>query len=137
MSIAYLKVKIKSLAVEASIIRHEERKWLRSGRWLRKHNPSEMQPVYNTWAGLNTHRHDLRLEQRAAYLAYGYLRGTPYQQIEQAPHWRKPPYSRQGPNWGRVRDLVIKYGRPVPADGKSVVLTQLEAWRKTPAVKAA
>lgn len=127
MSIAYLKVKIKSLAVEATIIRHEERKWLRSGRWLRKNKPAEMAPAYATWSGLNTHRLNLRIEQRAAFIAYGYLRGSAYRQIEQSPCYLKAPFCRSGPDWGRVRDLIIKYGPPI---SKKTVQGELDTWRK-------
>ena len=125
MSITYLKVKIKSLAVEASIIRHEERKWLKSGRWLRKQEPHpsskhslELNTALNTWAGLSTHRLDLRIEQRAALVAYGFLRSVPYRSIEREPHWLKKPYSKPGPNWNRVNDLVWKYGPFHPAGDK-------------------
>lgn len=63
----FLKVKIKSLAEEARIIRREERK---SANTLRNR--------------LHEHRtHDVRRESRAALIAYGYLGGKSLFVIEQ------------------------------------------------------
>ena len=56
----FLKVKIKSLAAESKIIRAEEKKTINTE--LRN--------------GLYSHRvNDVRMETRAALIAYGYLRG--------------------------------------------------------------
>lgn len=63
----YLKVKIKSLAAESQIIRFEE-----------KRHYAEAQRN-----GLHAHRVvDVRMESRAAQLAYAYLRGKPITSCE-------------------------------------------------------
>lgn len=82
----YLRVKIKSLAVEAGIIRHEERQ-TRGGnkRALQDHRKGVV-----------------RFESRAACLAYGFVRGVPYNKIE--------PWTRTRPPIDRVAALVKKYG---------------------------
>jgi len=86
MSIRFLKVKVKSLAAEAAIIRMEE---TRSRGELR--------------SSLRFHRqHDVRREQRCAQLAYGYLRGVPMARIE--------PGAKTEPDWDRVRILIKKFG---------------------------
>ncbi len=111
MSQVYLKMKIMSLTAEAKIIRREERRWY-GGSTLR--------------AGLHGHRvWDVRTEARVALLAYGYLRGKTYAQLEVNP--------RFPPSWARVRDLVVKYG-----DDKRVPREVLEAWGSdtTPLVRA-
>lgn len=85
----YLKVKIKSLAAEARIIRMEERRARRTS--LR--------------CGLAEHRRGVvRREARIAQLAYGYLRGRPRSTVE--------PKTRPGnaPDWKRVAGLVSRYG---------------------------
>lgn len=93
----YLKVKIKSLAEEARIIRREE--WqiksrpvgYRESGWLAKLN------------GLHHHRTQVvRREARATQLAYGFLRGRRYSQIEAA--------ASTEPSWDRVAAMVRKYG---------------------------
>jgi hypothetical protein len=99
MSKTYLKIKIKSLAAEARIIRHEEKKWP---------GPSDVR------LGLHSHRvNDVRSEARAAQLAYGYLRGRSYSAMEFNPHAE--------PNWGRVAALISKYG-PVAKVAAEAVL---------------
>jgi hypothetical protein len=87
MSTKFLKVKIKSLAAEARIIRHEERK---SRGQLRN--------------DLANHRKGIvRREARNTQLAYGYLRGRSYRQLEHSCH-------RQ-PDWEAVERMVKRYGR--------------------------
>lgn len=84
----YLRVKIKSLAEEARIIRHEEQRCHSDFR-----------------SGLYMHRIDVvRPECRAALLAYAFLRGKPSPETKSYPSWnRTKAYSR-------ARDLVKKYG---------------------------
>jgi len=86
----YLKVKVKSLAAEAKIIRKEEKRCKNSS--LRN--------------GLYRHRIDVvRYESRHTNLAYGFLRGRTYSQIESGA--KKPP------DWAKVRKMVEKYGMPI------------------------
>jgi hypothetical protein len=70
----YLKVKVKSLAAEALIIRKEEKKNTKVDPELGC-NPIRM--------GLKDHRKGVvRWEARHALLAYGFIRGRAYRQIE-------------------------------------------------------
>jgi len=81
-----LRVKIKSLAEEARIIRREER---RSNGPLRDE--------------LHIHRViAVRSEARVAQLAYGFIRGRAYERLE--------PKANTPPDWKRVRALCKKYG---------------------------
>lgn len=83
-----LKVKVMSLAAEARIIRREEKKW----------------PGYHPKRfSLYHHRVcPVRREARASQLAYGFLRGRRYEQLER-------PDSTPA-DWGRVRDIAAKFG---------------------------
>ena len=86
MSTRFLKVKVKSLTAEARIIRLEE---ARSRGDLREE--------------LRAHRRkDVRREQRATQLAYGYLRGIARARVE--------PKPLTEPDWTRVEAMVKKYG---------------------------
>jgi hypothetical protein len=136
----YLKVKIKSLAAEAIIIRQEERKHnigcrarVRIRRLLRKSNeltiteretlerklkaPSDN--ALKAFWGLRSHRtYDVREEARAAHVAYGFLRNRTYAQVEGS--------AKSSPEWERVRKLVEKYG-----DGsKTERMQRFEAWKE-------
>lgn len=103
----YLKIKIKSLAEEAKIIRFEEKRW--PGR-------------SDEYQGLHFHRtYDVRNEARAAQLAYGYLRGRKYRQLEASCY--------TAPNRTRIRELIIKYGI---AKDKAAVDLALKQWLDEP-----
>lgn len=91
MSITYLKVKIKSLAEEAYIIRKEERKIKKNLDWLKErrtrtdeYSNAEYNRASNIYNGLYLHRKSpVGTEARYALIAYGFLRGKKYSQIEQ------------------------------------------------------
>jgi hypothetical protein len=91
MSIKFLKVKIKSLAAEAKIIKLEEdRAWA--------HTILQGQ--------LHSHRVvDVRREQRSTLLAYAFLRGRRYADLERVTH--------SLPDWRRIARIVQKYGAKV------------------------
>lgn len=88
IGITKLKIKLKSLAAEARIIRKEELK--NKGKW--------------SWKAESFHYHRVSLLRpitRATHIAYGLLRGLEYNQIE--------PTSKATPHWGKVRSMVKKY----------------------------
>lgn len=81
-----LRVKVKSLAAEAKIIRREE---------LRTHGALRDE-LYLHRVGV------VRREARSAHLAYGFIRGRTYLQLEAKCH--------KAPSWDDVRRLCKKYG---------------------------
>lgn len=90
MSLVTLKIKVKHLSEEARIIRHEELK-RRGVNWG------------HTSAVLRDHRTGvLRREARDSFVAYGYLKGTPYNLVE-APAEDNPP------NWTNVKNIVKRF----------------------------
>jgi hypothetical protein len=123
MSHIYLKIKIKSLAVEARMIRAEEQKWkLRSCPYRREYDRAvrawladetksiEVAEAIKPFAGADTlfwglrcHRTvDVRDEARASLLAYGMLRGRAYARLEAK--CEVPPPAK------RITELIRKYG---------------------------
>lgn len=81
-----LRVKIKSLAEEAKIIRQEERKT----RGLLRDE-------------LHLHRvREVRSEARASHLAYGFIRGRTLDQMEKR--------SELQPDWEKIKRMCAKYG---------------------------
>lgn len=106
----YLKVKVCSLAAEARIIRRQEERVKRRARRGRE----RLRAAGNTkvgsglsdadrdiWHGLRSHRTGLRTDLRHAHLAYGFLRGRKYRQMEQ--------WCLEEPDWDEVQDLVVRY----------------------------
>lgn len=98
-----LKIKIKSLADETRTIKSEERKLKADG----KGPGAQFNSIYR-------HRMDVvRPESRHSLLAYGYLRGRSYKQMEEK--------CRQDPNWKHVKRLIERFGGN-PAN--------FDAWKK-------
>ncbi len=86
----YLRVKVKSLAAEAKIIRDEERK-------AKAHRKFDLR------LGLAEHRRGVvRHAARSSLLAYGFLRNTPYLSMEKN--------CRREPDWNAIEKMVMKYG---------------------------
>ncbi len=90
--LVYLRVKLKSLTAEAKIIRREQR---RLSRW----KGDEADQTRN---GLWYHRkYVVGVEARLTLIAYGYLRGKAYREIEQK--------AEKAIDWKRVEAMVKKY----------------------------
>ena len=109
----HLKMKICSLAAEAQIIRREEKKW--PGKHAMRQS-------------LRDHRLDVvRKETRCSLLAYGFLRGRLYKQVENSVRLVEPqhgPTVAKPIDWDRVAALVAKYG---PLDKRDAA-QQLAEW---------
>lgn len=86
---AFLRVKLKSLAAEAKIIRLEEAR----NKYLRHE--------------LSAHRRGtVRVAARNTLLAYAFLRGRTYKSVE--------PNAHTPPNWKEVERMVRQYGVAAP-----------------------
>lgn len=109
MNKTYLKIKIKSLAAEAAIIKLEERRWKARPR----QKGEAPHPLY---FGLREHRIGVvRRESRAALLAYGFLRGRAYATIE--------PAGSTPPDWKKVSEIAARFAR------EKSVMEQFDNWR--------
>lgn len=93
-----LKVKIKSLAAEAAIIRKEERKALQSGRWANANRQNDDEH-FNLFDRLRRHRVGrVRSAARSAQLAYAFLSGRPYRTVEKV--------GSREPSWKNVERVI-------------------------------
>jgi hypothetical protein len=96
-----LKVKVKSLAAESKIIRLEE---------SRAKTPEARASLHQHRVGI------VRLAARNTLLAYGYLRGRSYRQLEAT--------CERPPDWSVVEKMVMKYGPPAHN-------VSFEAWKES------
>ena len=146
MRTEHLQIKIMTLAEEAKIIRRKERANLQRSRSCRKiaEKPAHAQMSaddYAKWQAryLGYARHNLsgyvalrehrievvRSAARDALIAYGYLRGKAYRQIEQNNKPGKP-----GPDWNKVIDMIVRFGDYGAIPGPhSEWLNVIMAWR--------
>lgn len=131
----YLKIKIKSLAAEAKIIKQEERKWFKligSKEVADTYADAQkglcrLKPIYKKdhplRMGLRQHRIDVvRPECRHSNIAYGFMRGRAYKQIENKCY--------EQPNWERVARIVNTFsGAKYIAKGMDKQLFEdIKAW---------
>jgi hypothetical protein len=122
MSTIYIRVKIKTLAAEARIIRLEERRAKARWKHLRQRagvtdDDEVAQAAVDSevlFFGLKNHRRGpVRSAAREAQLVYGFLRGTPYLALERT--------CRTEPDWREIGKLIKRYGHPKTTD-------QLQEW---------
>ena len=120
---AELRVKIRSLAAEATIIRQEEVRAKRQRREMpEKYNEARV-ALHNRFWSLRGHRYGLSYDARVALLAYGFLRGRPYRRIE----CRVLPTNQLSSE--AIREIfatVHRFGRA------EITLPEIEAWLKEP-----
>lgn len=104
MSNVFLKVKVKTLAEEARIIRREERIKKAQARYARAKGKDDAGiGIDMVREQLYMHRKfQVRKEARCTHLAYAYLRGIPYTMLERT--------MKTQPNWENVARMVKKYG---------------------------
>ena len=105
-----LKIKLKSLAAEARIIRTEEKRQRRYARHEKATAEHAQLADEMYW-----HRtRELRTAARETHLAYGYLKGRTYRQIEPRtvdPMATVSSYSKQTViDWENVKRMVKYYG---------------------------
>ena len=136
----YLKVKIKTLAAEAQIIRREERRWERRIYLGTKYNSKldREEPRYKVVrnhpvrVGLVAHRKTVvRHEARLSQLAYAYLRGRDLLATDEAAArsfkrstrsntglWRNEEFQQANNHWAllssgdltKIRDMIERFG---------------------------
>jgi hypothetical protein len=69
---------------------------------------------------------DVRSESRSALIAYGFLKGKQYHQIEQ-PAVGKRKGRRPPPDWNRIAQIAVKYG---PDKNNADVQKALSLWQE-------
>lgn len=116
---SHLKVKMFSLSAEMTYIRRQEEKWKTKARIARK-KQSELKDIKslaslmyadkNFWTH-RFHRYELKLAARTTHLAYGFLKGIPYQMMENYCHgWRKG-YASSEPDWKAIGETIERFSK--------------------------
>jgi len=108
MFIEPVKIKIKTLAMEAKYIKKEERKKLRQASYHRSLETDNAASAVTAsvwdYVRLREHRKGpVAQESRASLIAYGFIRGKEFKQIEN-------PRSEKPLEVDKVTAMVYKYG---------------------------
>lgn len=138
-NIIKLRIKRKSLAAEARIIKNEETALKFRTEFLRTRQAAEevTAPLLNLRMDLREHRKAVvSFEARASHLANAYLRGQKYNTVEKAFHskfWRNAFYTRKKLLM-RTAEIVAKYTSDESyylsnrRENTDVVVTKLQTW---------
>ncbi len=115
----HLKIKIKSLAAEATIIRKEERKALKYARWKYEKGGNNSFEAFEPYHELRLHRVGIvRSESRYSGIAYAFLREKSYSSTEK---------SNKDIDYGRLIGMINRFK---PETTPKFTTAQLEAWIK-------
>lgn len=126
----HLKIKLKTLAQEARYIRQEELTLKNTGKRIKACktlSESDRNGIFerNIEGISDLHHHrtfDLRKAARHSHIAYGFLKGKAYSQIENKP--------KTEPLWSEVEKIVKRFG------GEALA-AKLKSWYTSPTAQAA
>ena len=79
-----LKIKSKHLSVESKIIKFEEAKLKKQIRWHSRRLSPNHKLEWKLNSLVHHRRHDVRIENRATYLARAFIAQKPYKMVEQS-----------------------------------------------------
>ena len=122
----YLKIKLKSLAEEAKIIRKEENKYKYASRNyritldnVRVCDEAKADELIGIYENLRSHRvGNVRHEARDSHIAYGFLRGKLYKVVE-------TPSPNNPPNLRNIVGIIQRFG-----GDRKFSIEDLSAWMK-------
>lgn len=127
--ITHLKIKIKTLAAESSIIRLDEQKALEHGRKGKALDRDDYEPHYVAYKSMNDHRTGIvRSTARENLIAYGYLRGLTIDQIESP---NSDP--SQFPDPKKIADLARNFSDGDQTAKQALhakIVSELTEWKK-------
>lgn len=123
---SHLKVKVHSLSSEMSYIRHQEDKWKNRARHARakqkeqitaeekaKAEASLSYAESNFWSQ-RWHREHLKHDARNSHLAYGFMKGRSYEQMENICYGDVKGHKTLPPHWARIEEIVSKFSEDEP-----------------------
>jgi hypothetical protein len=119
---AELKIKVKSLTMESRIIRHAEQHNKKVWRQLeaKQIKPFSVEGLKSEHHRLYKHRiQDVRIESRAAQLAYAYMRNKPYANTEKPIRKVKPPLQK-------IAEIVSRFNGKV--EKPESILPRIKDW---------
>ena len=118
--LSHLQVKVWNLAQEAHYIRSKEKKWKDRARAARAKAKDPKFSEDNFWS-MRNHRMELRVESRCSQLAYGFLRGKAYADMEFLAY--------SSPDWSRIENIVNRFSQ----DDSRLVTQSFAEWKDTAA----
>ncbi|KAH0548324.1 hypothetical protein GP486_007986 [Trichoglossum hirsutum] len=107
-------------------IRRQERKWKKRARIARQKQRSSEAYLMANFASMQQHRYGLKKDARIAHLAYGCMKGVPYEDMEYICYGQMKGYGSTEPNWDAVMSTVERFAKDEPT--KTQIMQQAERW---------
>ena len=123
---SHLKVKVVSLSSEMTYIRRQEEKWKERARIARKKVNNATYAEMNFWT-LREHRTELKVHARTAHLAYGFMKGVAYREMEAYCHGWRPGCRTSEPDWTRIAETVERFARG-EHDSTQAIMQRFAEW---------
>lgn len=132
---SHLKVKVYTLAAEMSFIHRQEIKWkarAKAARQRQKQHAEEktansiLYAEKNFWSH-RLHRLDLKSDARTNHLAYGFLKGRTYQEMEYISYGGIKGYNKEEPDWARIEEMVQRFTKDETDPGG--IMQRFGEWR--------
>src|SRR5712671_274529 len=116
---SHLKVKVFILAAEMTYIRRQEEKWKARAKFARQRQKalltekavlSQSYAENNFWSH-RWHRIELKQDARNSHLAYGCMRGVPYEIMERLCYGPLKGYGSSEPDWKSIESMVERFSK--------------------------
>jgi len=138
---SHLQVKVFSMAAEMTYIRRKEDQWKARAKIARQRQQLLSDPekkekaassqayAENAFWSLRGHREDMKIEARTTHLAYGFMKGRSYEQMEHICYGQLKGYGSTEPQWGRIEARVERFTKDesIPQDWMQRFTQWLEA----------
>lgn len=110
---SHLKVKVFTLGAEMSYIHRQEIKWKEKARVARQKARDPKYLEDNFWS-LRHHRKELKVEARHTHLAYGFMKGRSYREMEQFCYGDIKGYGSTPPDWAKIEQMIDRFSQDEP-----------------------
>lgn len=117
---SHLQVKVYSMSAEMTYIRRKEEQWKNRARIARTRlTEMEKSAKVSTYAenafwSLRCHRMVMKSEARNTHLAYGFMKGRSYEQMEHICYGQLKGYGSSEPDWKAIETMIQRFSKDEP-----------------------
>lgn len=112
---SHLQVKVYSMSAEMSYIRRKEEQWKNRARYARqKQKQQSIDYAEKAFWSLRCHRMVMKSEARNTHLAYGFMKGRSYEQMEHICYGQLKGYGSSEPDWKAIETMIQRFSKDEP-----------------------
>lgn len=107
---SHLKVKVFTLSAEMTYIHRQEIKWKKRAKFAREKFGNATKAEIQFWSHRD-HRYGLKTDARICHLAYGFMKGLSYAQMENICYGHLKGYGSSEPDWKAIEITIERFTR--------------------------